>query len=264
MKFTHGVWFDREHTQIYNAVEVDSVTSPTSEPGSIRALCTTKHVAHRGDTLNHPTITLKLSSPAPDVVAGTVWHFSGARDDEPRFELFPDGSRDAEARSAIEVQHDDRAGVSSLRSGGLKAVLNRNARKFRIGFESVASGAAGTEAEGSSASRQLTDLGYASVQYMVAPPSHPTPSPPVATTLADSYYRAPPTNSKQPYISLSFGLEPGEHVYGLGERFGPFVKNGQEIDLWNEDGGTSTPYSKPSLLSLSSKGVTHLLTSGSV
>ncbi len=32
----------------------------------------------------------------------------------------------------------------------------------------------------------------------------------------------------------------GEAVYGLGERFGPFVKNGQSVDIWNEDGGTSS------------------------
>ena len=32
----------------------------------------------------------------------------------------------------------------------------------------------------------------------------------------------------------------GECVYGLGERFTAFVKNGQVVDLWNEDGGTSS------------------------
>ena len=36
------------------------------------------------------------------------------------------------------------------------------------------------------------------------------------------------------------GLDVGELVYGLGERFGPFVKNGQTVDIWNADGGTST------------------------
>ena len=29
-------------------------------------------------------------------------------------------------------------------------------------------------------------------------------------------------------------------VYGLGERFGPFVKNGQTVDIWNADGGTAS------------------------
>ncbi len=37
---------------------------------------------------------------------------------------------------------------------------------------------------------------------------------------------------------LSLGV--GECVYGLGERFTPFVKNGQVVDLWHEDGGTSS------------------------
>lgn len=35
---------------------------------------------------------------------------------------------------------------------------------------------------------------------------------------------------------LSVGI--GGYVYGLGERFGPFVKNGQTVEIWNEDGGT--------------------------
>jgi alpha-D-xyloside xylohydrolase len=43
-------------------------------------------------------------------------------------------------------------------------------------------------------------------------------------------------------MNLCFGLQVSELVYGLGERFGPLIKNGSEIDLWNEDGGTSTPY----------------------
>ena len=37
---------------------------------------------------------------------------------------------------------------------------------------------------------------------------------------------------------LSMGVR--EHLYGLGERFGAFVKNGQSIDIWNEDGGTAS------------------------
>ena len=37
---------------------------------------------------------------------------------------------------------------------------------------------------------------------------------------------------------LSLGV--GECVYGLGERFTNFVKNGQVVELWNEDGGTSS------------------------
>ncbi|MFF0227369.1 alpha-xylosidase [Streptomyces sp. NPDC004629] len=37
---------------------------------------------------------------------------------------------------------------------------------------------------------------------------------------------------------LALGV--GEQVYGLGERFTPFVKNGQVVDVWQADGGTSS------------------------
>lgn len=40
------------------------------------------------------------------------------------------------------------------------------------------------------------------------------------------------------YMRDQLDLGVGERIYGLGERFTPFVKNGQVVDLWNEDGGT--------------------------
>ncbi len=42
------------------------------------------------------------------------------------------------------------------------------------------------------------------------------------------------------YVHEQLDLGVGEPVYGLGERFGPLVKNGQAVDIWNEDGGTSS------------------------
>lgn len=44
---------------------------------------------------------------------------------------------------------------------------------------------------------------------------------------------------QQFYFREQLALGVGETVYGLGERFGPLVKNGQAIESWNEDGGTS-------------------------
>ncbi len=42
------------------------------------------------------------------------------------------------------------------------------------------------------------------------------------------------------YVREQLGLGIGQHVYGLGERFGAFVKNGQSVDIWNADGGTAS------------------------
>lgn len=44
----------------------------------------------------------------------------------------------------------------------------------------------------------------------------------------------------EPYTREELDLTVGENVYGLGERFTSFVKNGQIVDIWNKDGGTSS------------------------
>jgi len=47
----------------------------------------------------------------------------------------------------------------------------------------------------------------------------------------------------------------GENVYGLGERFTAFVRNGQTVDIWNRDGGTSSEQSYKNIpFYLSSRG----------
>ena len=54
-----------------------------------------------------------------------------------------------------------------------------------------------------------------------------------------SYLTTPDGN----FMRAQLDLDLGEKVYGLGERFTPFVKNGQTVDIWNEDGGTCTEIS---------------------
>jgi alpha-D-xyloside xylohydrolase len=42
------------------------------------------------------------------------------------------------------------------------------------------------------------------------------------------------------YVREQLDLGVDDYVYGLGERFGPLVKNGQVVDIWNADGGTNS------------------------
>ncbi|WP_243064437.1 alpha-xylosidase [Humibacter sp. RRB41] len=48
------------------------------------------------------------------------------------------------------------------------------------------------------------------------------------------------TGADGTWVHQQLSIEPGERIYGLGERFGAFVKNGQVVDTWNADGGTSS------------------------
>ena len=61
-------------------------------------------------------------------------------------------------------------------------------------------------------------------------------------------------------------MAPGERIYGLGERFGAFTKNGQSIDIWNEDGGTCSEQAYKNVsFYLSSRGYgVYVLDSGDV
>lgn len=47
-------------------------------------------------------------------------------------------------------------------------------------------------------------------------------------------------DGKAHYLSAQLNLGVGELVYGLGERFTAFTKNGQSVESWNADGGTSS------------------------
>jgi len=57
------------------------------------------------------------------------------------------------------------------------------------------------------------------------------------------------------YMLEQLLLDIGENVYGLGERYTPFVKNGQEVSIWNEDGGTASEQTYKNIpFYISSKG----------
>lgn len=259
MRFTHGIWETREHTTLYDAVEVASVSSPS--PSKLRALCATRHVKHRGNTLNRATITVELDAVAPGIIACSATHFKGTKADgthEPRFELFPNGGRSQEVGD-IGVKHDEESKMSTLAGeGGVEAVMDRNPSHFRVKFQ-------GPSGEGKDEPRRtLTSVGYQGLQYIVAPNYAPMPTPLEATTkIGDPYHRPTPAPGSRPHMVVSLDLQVGELVYGLGERFGPLTKNGQSVDIWNEDAGTISPHSELTS-SLTSKSNTNKMPVSSV
>src|SRR5690606_2454816 len=61
--------------------------------------------------------------------------------------------------------------------------------------------------------------------------------------LTQSEFRAPAyviSDDGNTYVKDELSLSVNELIYGLGERFTEFVKNGQSVDIWNRDGGTGT------------------------
>ena len=71
----------------------------------------------------------------------------------------------------------------------------------------------------------------------------------------DRSYISHVTKNGESYMDAHLSVDLHECIYGLGERFTPLVKNGQCVDIWNEDGGTCTEIAYKSIpFYLSSKG----------
>lgn len=61
--------------------------------------------------------------------------------------------------------------------------------------------------------------------------------------------------NEESYMDAHLSVDIGEKLYGLGERFTSLVKNGQSVDMWNEDGGTCTEIAYKNIpFYISSKG----------
>jgi alpha-D-xyloside xylohydrolase len=219
MKFTDGFWQTRPGVHPLYAAEAYDI-----EQGQRSLIVTapTTVITSRGDTLNRPVLTVTVSSPLRNVIGVKIEHFQGVRD-ERSFDLVgaEDGHGDV---SIVDTTTTDApaARTGTLVSGDLTATVT---------------GGAPWSLEFSAHGTTLTSSGKKSVGYMqVAPDAHVTPGIVGTTHGADAQHPLGPST----YVHEQLALDVGELVYGLGERFGPLVKNGQSVDAWNADGGTSS------------------------
>ncbi|WP_448003585.1 alpha-xylosidase [Agromyces bauzanensis] len=212
MKFTDGFWHARPGVEALYAQEVRDLAVEGDE---LVAWAPTRVIAGRGDTLNRPMLTVSLASPAEGVIRVRVEHHCGTPRDV-GFEI----EADAAYRPMIAV--DDGGGV--VDAGSLRARIRRGA-PWELTFEHDG----GT----------YTTSGHKSVGYLKLAPGAPVAAEPAGIAGVTTTGLAPASA----YLHTQLALGVGELVYGLGERFGPFVKNGQTVDIWNADGGTSSEQS---------------------
>jgi alpha-D-xyloside xylohydrolase len=202
MKFTEGYW---EKSERANAIYAAQAFHVERIPGGMRVVMPVRPVEHRGGALDVPTITTEFTSIRPNVISVRSYHFSGYEKKEPRFELFS-------APQEVEVEIGETEAV--MKAGMMAVRVCRKTFGFRF------------EGEG----RLLTGCGFRNLGYMQYDRSPSTKLP------GTDYLKA----QYSPYMLTELTLSPGECVYGLGERFTAFVKNGQSVDCWNEDGGTAS------------------------
>ncbi|KAI5460599.1 glycosyl hydrolases family 31-domain-containing protein [Mariannaea sp. PMI_226] len=210
VKFSHGCWHPAPDTIIDWAVEV---VKAEAKEGHLHFVTCSKPINHRGDTLNNPTLTHHLSSPFDDVFYLSSTHWKGQRSVcvGPHFDLFPAGQ--PTHTTAVKTSKADNELKLSI--GDLEASVNTAPKSFSLDFTHD--------------SQTITSLGWRSIGYVKQN----------TTALHPKANYTDPSKGER-WTTYQLSLSVGEKIYGLGERFGPFVKNGQSVDLWNDDGGTGS------------------------
>lgn len=208
MKFTDGFWQTRPGvTTLYATEAYDLVAGENS----LVVTAPTRVIESRGDTLNRPALTVTLTSPLEGIIGVKIEHFQGGAQ-ELGFDLV------GEEPGHGEVTVSDASGTIS--SGELRATVSRGA-PWDLSF--------------SAGERVLTSSGAKSAGYITLAPGAQVDGGPIGNARA-----ATVGGPAAAYVHERLSLGVGELVYGLGERFGPLVKNGQVVDVWNADGGTSS------------------------
>ncbi|TAH72913.1 MAG: alpha-xylosidase [Anaerolineaceae bacterium] len=213
MKFSNGCWLHAEGTEVFSPAEVYFVKKNqqvfVKESGQFSCkeliLCAPTHkISHRGDTLGGVNLTIRISAPMAEVLRIRTDHYLGVKARTPSFELTMDSN------NSLMVDNSDEMII--IHSGKLRLEINKKSWKMEYYRDN----------------EKITDSGWRDLAY-------------VKTDWRGLAYDDGGMDNT--YMRERLSLSVGELIYGLGERFSPFVKNGQTVDIWNEDGGTSTEQS---------------------
>lgn len=161
----------------------------------------TSRIVNRGCTLGGINLTMVITSPAPDVLRVQTYHHLGVKKRKAEFELYQ------KEEQPLTVTSDEEK--LTVTSGGLTLEIGKKNwyMAYRRGNEVITRSAA-------------KDLACMKTDWK-----------------GDAYDKGDGTET---YMRQQLTMGVGELIYGLGERFTAFTKNGQSVAIWNEDGGTST------------------------
>jgi alpha-D-xyloside xylohydrolase len=201
MKFTNGYWMAKEGVSPHFAVCAYEAEQQGDE---LVVFAPERQIRHRGDTLNAQLLTIRYSSPMHNIIRVRISHFEGEADRGPHFSIESDTS----FKPVISITQKE----AVLKSGDLSVRVELD-KGWNNEF--IASKGDSTNSAKDSGEKVLSRNLNRSTAYMI-------------------------TRNEGNFIKEELSLSVDELVYGLGERFGPLVKNGQSVDIWNADGGTAS------------------------
>ncbi|AEJ23763.1 putative alpha-glucosidase [Weissella koreensis KACC 15510] len=225
MKFSNGYWLGKDEYIINSPIEAfdtSILTAKEAEKSSETLIVNASYqrLASRSDMLDVGNTTMSVFSPAPDVIGVELKHFD-QNDHNPLYELTTQNVNP-------EINVDDQK--AHYKSGDLELTVDMH-NKFNLDFNYKDKRITGSEfkAQGS-----IDDLSGQQLGQVM----HPNTVVGAQAMVSDRQ-----VTRADHYMREQLSLLPGTKVYGFGETFGPFVKNGQTIDIINRDGGTGSDQS---------------------
>ena len=225
MKFADGYWLTQHgYTLRYASQAYDTET----DGRSIRVLATPTHIYNRGQTLGGPNLELTFTAVADDIIRVSIVHYRGTLDNGPHFALY-----------------DDPDYLPIMEKTDKYIEMTAGKTRVRVGFDDW-------NVQYFYENKRLTGSTGRALTYIEEDRGHAARR--LEQQIDDGFWSYP-KNRKTAYIREQLDLSVGESIYGFGEKFTAFPKNGQTVSLWNADGGTCCEQSYKSIpFYLSSRG----------
>ena len=214
MKVADGFWLSKKGYEVNYASQAYKVETTEN---AIKVLATPYTVMNRGMTLGGPNLEITYSSTCENTIKVHIDHYRGGLDNIPRFEL----NEDPNFKPVINRSEDS----VELISGDTKVVI-RIADDWDVQFYYK--------------DRHLTGGAWRSTSIIHESQFHANARMELQEDDQDFNY---PQDPNRTYIREQLKTDIGECIYGFGEKFTPFVKNGQVVEIWNSDGGTCSDQS---------------------
>ncbi|MDR0987682.1 MAG: alpha-xylosidase [Ruminococcus sp.] len=217
MKFSDGFWLNRGGFDVKYAADAYEIT-PIENGLRVTAVC--QKIYNRGMTLGGPVIEVTYTSTQKDVIKVHAVHYKGGLKNKPEFDLYEDFGYKPEI-----IENED---CFKLISGSTTFTISKS--DWKTSF--------------SRGGKRLTGSGWRSLSYITEDRSQLALE--NAAKVNDRFWEYPPdTDGTFMRDQLTLGV--AEQIYGFGEKFTSFTKNGQNVEIWNADGGTCSEQSYKSI-----------------
>lgn len=215
MKVSDGFWLNKNGYDVGWAVQIYEIEADSS---SVTVYGASQWISNKGMTLGGPMLTVRFSSTLENSIKVNISHYTGGIVKKPSLSLYEDSSFKPVINRLSGGGYELISGDTSVRIGKEKGEWDIS---YRYG------------------EKLLTKCGRRTTSVI-------TREEQLKNSGRERFF-ARSDNGGDTFIREMLNISVGEYIYGFGEKFTAFVKNGQTAEIWNNDGGTCTEQSYKSV-----------------